>query len=275
LASTLRASLVVVPLAAMKASTSEPAAGEHRDRVVVGVELGHVRDHTVEERAVVADHHQRAGELEHEPLELLEAGEVEVVGGLVEQQHVEAGEQHRREPDARCLPTRQRGGLGVEQVGRESDGRERLADAHVEVGCAQREPAVERAAVRVVGPGPAVGQRGGRRVERGVGVGHSGAAGEECGHRLIGAPLGLLAQLAHGGGGRGADHRPALREEPPRQQPEQGGLPGPVRTENTDPHPGRGEDLDPVEDEARPVRERQVARVERGRHPARVRPCLL
>jgi hypothetical protein len=44
---------------------------------------------------------------EHERLQAVEAVEVEVVGGLVEEQHVEAGEQQRREADPRGLAARQ------------------------------------------------------------------------------------------------------------------------------------------------------------------------
>ena len=53
--------------------------------MVVRVELGDVRNHAVEERGAVVTHHdERPTELEHEALEPIEPGEVEVVGGFVE-----------------------------------------------------------------------------------------------------------------------------------------------------------------------------------------------
>ena len=84
-----------------------------------------------------------------EPLEPLQPVEVEVVGGLVEQQHVVAGQQQRREPGARGLPAGQRRHRGVERDAEPDVGRDR-ARALVEVGAAEGEPAVQRGGVGVV-----------------------------------------------------------------------------------------------------------------------------
>ena len=131
--------------------------------------------------------HRAAGQLVvQEPLEALEAGEVEVVRRLVEQEHVEAGEHDRGQARPRRLPARERGHLEVEDAGREPEVGAHRADAGVEVGRAEREVALERVGVRVVGaraPGrPSARRRG---VERVLGVGRDpGAPGEVRAHGL-------------------------------------------------------------------------------------------
>ncbi len=65
-----------------------PSAG-----VLGGVVIGHPQledpaDDAIEEGPVVRDRDHRRGRRPHEPLEKLQASEVEVVGRLVEQQHV-------------------------------------------------------------------------------------------------------------------------------------------------------------------------------------------
>jgi hypothetical protein len=64
----------------------------------------------------VGDDHRAAGAFGDEPLQPGETVEVEVVGRLVEQQHVEAGEQDRRQGGARGLAAGQRRGGQVEQA---------------------------------------------------------------------------------------------------------------------------------------------------------------
>ena len=62
-----------------------------------------------------------------EPLEDLEAGEVEVVGGLVEQQHVDARQQQHGQPDARRLAAREGAHRHAEPVRGEADVGQRRA----------------------------------------------------------------------------------------------------------------------------------------------------
>ena len=82
-----------------------PSTGVLGCRVLVLVELQHRRDRAVEERAIVRHDDGAAGQLVvQEPFQSLETGEVEVVGGLVEQEHVEAGEHDRGEARARACP---------------------------------------------------------------------------------------------------------------------------------------------------------------------------
>ena len=108
--------------------------------VRVLVELEHARDRAIEERAVVRHDHRAAREIVvEEALEPVEAGEVEVVRGLVEEEHVEAGEQDRGEVGPRRLPARERGHLEVEDAFGQAEVGEHRADAGVEVGGAERE----------------------------------------------------------------------------------------------------------------------------------------
>src|SRR5207245_3296801 len=80
-----------------------PAADELARTVRPFVELDDARHCAVEERAIVRDDHRRALEACEEGLEPGEAVEVEIVCGLVEEQHIEAAEQDRRERCARRL----------------------------------------------------------------------------------------------------------------------------------------------------------------------------
>ena len=66
-----------------------PPASEARDSAGVVIDLGHVGDHPLEERAIVADDHHRCSLAEHPYLQPIESVEVEVVRRFVEEQHVE------------------------------------------------------------------------------------------------------------------------------------------------------------------------------------------
>ena len=79
---------------------------------VAGTEVGpvqhdHVLDRALEERPVVADHHQRARPRIEQVLEGAERVEVEVVGRLVQQQDVRALAEDEGELQPAPLPTRQ------------------------------------------------------------------------------------------------------------------------------------------------------------------------
>ena len=67
---------------AVAALDAEEAAG------IGAVDLGHVVDHGVEEVAVVADHDAGEGGGGEELFEPLDAFEIQVVGGLIEEEHV-------------------------------------------------------------------------------------------------------------------------------------------------------------------------------------------
>ena len=120
-----------------------PAALVAGERVLVVVDLGHRGDRR-SRKARSCDTTMTGREAEDEPLEPVEAVEVEVVGRLVEQEHVEPGEQQRGELGAGGLAARQAG------TGRSSSARARPRSSAdrggpgVEVGAAERHPAVER-----------------------------------------------------------------------------------------------------------------------------------
>jgi hypothetical protein len=93
LAPPLSLGLIVAPAAAVLLRAARPL-----------VELDDARDGPVEEGSVVGDDHDRAGVGRERSLEPGEAGEVEVVRRLVEEEHVEAAAEDGGERGARLLP---------------------------------------------------------------------------------------------------------------------------------------------------------------------------
>jgi hypothetical protein len=77
------------------------------DADAAGVELRDRRHAFVEQVTVVGDHQDRAREVGHEALELIAAAHVQMGLGLVEQQHVGAPREARREGDELALPAAQ------------------------------------------------------------------------------------------------------------------------------------------------------------------------
>ena len=78
---------------------------------------------------------------------MLEAGEVEVVGRLVEQQHVLAREQDGSQRGPRRLAAGEVADRDVEPIGRQADLGQHRAGAGVEVVAADGEEVLERGAV--------------------------------------------------------------------------------------------------------------------------------
>ena len=83
----------------------------------------HAGDGLVEQVEVVADDQQRAAVLAHEVEQPGLGVDVEVVGGLVEQQQVAAGEQDARQLDAATLATAEHADGQVHAVGAAGRGR--------------------------------------------------------------------------------------------------------------------------------------------------------
>ena len=71
-----------------------------------------MRHRSVEEGTVVRHDEHRARRIAHEGLELIEAVEVEVVGRLVEQEHVEPRQEDRGEERARAASPPERVVMG-------------------------------------------------------------------------------------------------------------------------------------------------------------------
>jgi hypothetical protein len=188
-----------------------PATGKERRRAAVLVELQHRGDDSFEECAIMGDDRQRGLGAAGEGLEPLEPVEVEVVGRLVEQQHVEACEQDATERHScRLSPGQHSRGAGRE-LSSDPEILERLGGPRFEVAASEVEPAVERRGVGVVCAWAPVGESLGCGLERPAGDGHAGAASEEVEHRLAWPPVGLLRQVPHRGAGRTGHHRAAAR----------------------------------------------------------------
>ena len=151
----------------------------------------------------MADHGDRGVGPADQVLEQGQAGQVQVVGGLVEQEHVEAAEQERGQAHSGRLPARQRGHLLVLPDVEAHLGRRRTHPL-LEVGRTEGEPALERRRVAVVRAGVAVREGLGRCVELDLGRAHPCAAGEVRCHGLTRATLGLLGQQSHARVGWGA-----------------------------------------------------------------------
>ena len=241
-----------------------PAAGVGGGRVVVLVELDDVGDDTFEEGAVVAHHHEGLVAGEDEALQPVETVEVQVVGRLVEEEHVEARQQGRRERHPGRFPARQgrRGLLGERSV--ESEVGQGGAEAGVEVGAAEREPSVECPGIAVVGPGDPAARRVGGLGQLGLGGGHARTATDEPGDRLLGIAIGFLGQEAHRRLRRRAHDLAVLRCEPPGEEGQERGLAGPVGADEADALPGGDGDVDVDEHRCGPVGEAQAPGLDGG-----------
>ena len=132
----------------------------------------------------------------HEALEDLEAGEVEVVGGLVEQEHVDARQDEDRQTDAGGLAARQGAHRQVQAVGREADLGQRRPGAGGEVVAPEGEERLEGLGV-LVGPRRVVGEGRRQRVEARLGRRHAGAPGQVLGHALVRARPAALVEQPH------------------------------------------------------------------------------
>ena len=95
---------------------------EVTDAVLVGpVEVEHTGDRLVEQVEVVADDEQGAAVGAQEPHQPLLGVDVEVVGRLVEAQHVAAGEEDAGQLDAAALAARQHADRVVDAVGADAE----------------------------------------------------------------------------------------------------------------------------------------------------------
>ena len=168
-----------------------PAAGVLMQRARPRVDLGDPGHRPVEEDAIVRDDREPARESVDEAFEPVEPVEVQIVRRLVEQEHVEAGEQDRRQPGPRRLAARERRRLLVERDG-QPELRARRARPRLEIRASEREEALERGRVRIGAPA------GGVPLDRRLRVGDAGAARQVGQERLPRAPVVLLRQVADG-----------------------------------------------------------------------------
>ena len=158
------------------------AAVVHPDQLLGEVELDDAGHGAGEELAVVADDDDARPRAGDETLELLQAVEVEVVGGLVEQEDVVAGQQQPREADPGGLTAGEAGHRDAE-VDPGCDPGDDLRGPLLEVGAAEGQPPLQRVPVVVVG---AVASR--RRAPRSPGRAPPARPPPRCGGRARPAP---------------------------------------------------------------------------------------
>ncbi len=233
------------------------AAAVEVDLLLRQVEFEDLGDGPGQELAVVADHDGARAQALHEPLQALQTLQVQVVGRLVEQEDVVAGEQQRGEARAGRLATGQRGHRQVQAHGQPELVGDLLGPL-VEVGAAEVQPLVQGRRVRVIGARGPVDQALGRRVQRRLGAGDARTPGQEVPYRLLGAPLRLLGQMADGSGGRGEPQLTGLGRVQAGEQAQQGGLPGAVDADEADDVAGGDDEVEIGEERALTVRGGEV-----------------
>ena len=150
----------------------------------------------------MADQDGSGPQAPHEPFQDLQPGDVQIVGRLVEQEDVVAGQQQRGEVDTGRLATRQAGHRLAADVAGQSEGSEDPGGALLNVRTAQGEPALECGGVGVVRSRLLLDQQRRGLVQVLQRAGDAGAPGDEAVNALTRAPLRLLGEVANGGGGR-------------------------------------------------------------------------
>ena len=214
----------------------------------------------------MADHDRPRGQAADEPLQPVQAVQVEVVGRLVEQEHVVPGQQQGGQARPRRLPAGQRRHRRVQVDPQAQVGRDRVQPL-VEVGPAQRQPPFQRlGVVLALGQVEALGQGVGRAVQLVVRRGHPGPAADEPAHRLARPPLRLLRQVADRGRRWVEADRAVLRHRQSGQQGQQGRLSGPVNSDQTDDVARRDDEVQSGEQRPLAVSGGEVTGDEGGRH---------
>ncbi len=212
------------------------------------VELDDAGRQPLEERAVVGHEQHRAGVLGQERLEPLDGVDVEVVGGLVEQQHVGGGDQRPRQQHAPPPAARQR---VHRHVGRQRQAGEHQLDALLEAPAVALfqlvlQPAhpLERrlVAVRDLGRGMVI--RGDERAQV------AQPFGDDLEHAVVGVERHVLHQPGDAGGRR-PPHRAPVGHDLAAHDLQQRRLPGAVPADE-------GETLASVDLERDVVEQRQV-----------------
>jgi hypothetical protein len=201
----------------------------------VQVELGDAGGGGGQEGPVVADQHHWPLLGGQEPLQAGQSVKVEVVGRLVQQQHVEAGEQDGGKAGLDPLAAGQPGQGDLEHTRVEADVGEHAGGAGVVVVAAEtQEPGqgvvvgLQLRLAGVVADGPQGGPHGH------LGHGQAGAAAQVGGGGLLAKRVGLLGQVADVQPGRRTLDRPGRRDLQPGQAAQQGRLAGAVAAQHAD-----------------------------------------
>ncbi len=212
------------------------------------VQLGDPGGGGRQERPVVADQHDALAGSGQEGLQAVEPVEVEVVGGLVEQQHVEAGEQDRGQPGLDPLAAGEPGHRLPQDSGAQADLGEHPRHPGVVVLATEGQEAGQGVVVGLqlgrLGPVP----HGGQRLLQGhLGHRQAGATFQVGGGGLPFERVGLLGEVADVQPRRGALDRARGGRLQAGQRPQQGRLAGPVAAEHADPAVAVDHQVDGVE----------------------------
>ena len=170
-----------------------PAAPVDRAAAGVLVQLEDVGHRSLEEGAIVGDDDHAAGASDHHVLKPGQAVEVEIVGRLVEEGEVEAGEQNGGERHLGLLPTGQRRHGLCGDVGWERHLRAGADQSSLEVPGRDGLVVLEGDRVAILGRRSAAGQRRGRRGQLRLHGRHADAPGQGGGDGLVLVVAVLLA----------------------------------------------------------------------------------
>ncbi len=241
-----------------------PATGEQGQPMAELIELRDMGDRAAQELAVVAHDRDRRRLIEHPPLQTGKSVEIEIVGRFVQQIHVEVGEQQRGESDSGRLATRQRGHRLFEQSILQAELGPHRPDPRVEVGAAQRQPAIERIRVAIVGAEIAPGKCNGGAIQLGRGRGDPRAPTEELTHGFVVTAFGLLGEIADRCGRRHGHDGARIERLEARQHAQQGGLAHSVRADEAHTPSWRELQLGIIEHDRAAERQCEVAGMQRG-----------
>ena len=240
------------------------AAVVHVDPMLCAIQLDDAGDRPSQELAVVAHHHDGGTGIDDEPFQLLQAREIEIVGGLVEQQDVVPGEQNGRQACARGLSSGQRRHQST-AVDIQAQLGQHFRGPLLKIGPAECEPAFEGRGVAVLTVLAA--QCLGRLVHRLFRGGDSGSSADERENRFPGQPLGFLREIADGGvGWAGADLTLPICSPHSGQQRQQRRFSRAVGADETDHVTFRDSEVEPGEQGAIAVKCSKVVDSERRSH---------
>ena len=135
-----------------------------------------------------------------------------------------------------------------------------LGDPGVEVGRADRHPALQGGVVAARRVGRARGDRRGGRLELGRRLGHAGAAGQQRPTGLAGAALRLLREQGDGRGRWGDRHRAGVGSQPAGEHGQERRLADPVRAHDAQAGAGADGQVDAAEHGGAGTVDDQVAR---------------
>ena len=218
----------------------------------------------------MGDDHEPAGALLDEPAQPLQAISIEMIGGLVEEHHIEPGHRERREAGARGLPPDNVVERSLKERDVEAELCHRSGQPPVDVRPAERQPALEGGRLGADGAQIAAGQRSRPPLNVTVGRLHSDATEDRLadGQASV-AVIGELWQVADAA--RTADRAP-VRGLAPGHDPKQSRLAGPVGADEPDPAPRVDAHLDGVEHGAIAVSSCDLASIQQGRRHAPLLP---